>query len=450
MLEGSRAMPMKPSRPFLIALAILLIASVGLWLVLRQRATTVNRDIAEEIRWVIGRPHRRATATEIESRLLWEDVAKFYRARKAMPVWLDGTSVRADAIQLLGCLSAMDKEGIEPARYQADSLTAVTATIRASDYSKNPPLAMLARWDVHVTHAYFLAARDLRDGRVPREALDKSWWPRRNREDLVQLMEEAVKERHPKNALAAIAPQDPGYARLRDALVRYRAIEKAGGWDALANQDLKRGATGIAVALLQRRLAVTGDLAEGGESGRFDSRLEAAVKAVQSRFGLDTTGRVDAATRGTLNVPVSGRIRQMELNLERWRWMPDTLGQPRIDVNIPDFTLAVRDSDRAVMKMRVVVGKVDSPTPLFSAKVSYLEMNPVWRLPLRIVAREIMPLFNKDREYFAKQNMVVTYRQSADTTTIDPAFLDWSAASDSASPYMVLQRAGPANPLGRI
>jgi murein L,D-transpeptidase YcbB/YkuD len=130
--------------------------------------------------------------------------------------------------------------------------------------------------------------------------------------------------------------------------------------------------------------------------------------------------------------------------------MPDTLGQPRIDVNIPAFTLVMRDSDRAVMNMRVVVGKVDSPTPLFSAKVSYLEMNPVWRLPLRIVAREIMPLFNKDREYFAKQNMVVTYRQSADTTTIDPAYLDWSAASDSASPYMVLQRAGPTNPLGRI
>lgn len=444
---------MKPSRAFLVALAILVLAGFGLWLLLRHRASTVNREIAEEIHWVIGKPHKRHTATEIESRALWEEAAKFYRGRSTLPAWVDGASLRPEAVQLLGSLSAMDKEGIEPSRYQADSLAAEAKVIRANHFGAKPPVEMLARWDVRMTHAFLLAARDLRDGRVPSDGLDKSWLPSKHREELVKILDEAVKQHEPRKALAALAPGDLGYQRLRDALARYRAIEEAGGWPKLPRDgsDLKRGASGAEVVRLRRRLAESGDLGGAGAGGeKFDKPLEAAVKGFQNRHGLDPSGRVDAPTREAMNVPVADRIHQIELNLERWRWLPDTLGQPRIDVNIPDFTLAVRDSGRIVMGMHVVVGRTESPTPIFSNAISYMEVNPVWRLPLRIVAHEILPLFSKDRDYFAKQNMVVNYREGTDTTSLDPSRIDWSAATDSVSPYLVTERAGPDNPLGRV
>jgi L,D-transpeptidase YcbB len=444
---------MKPSRPFLLALAILVLAGFGLWLLLRHRASTLNREIAEEIHWVIGKPHKRHTATEIESRALWEEVAKFYRGRGTLPAWLDGASLRPEAVQLLGSLSAMDQEGLEPSRYQVDTLAATAKVIRANHFGDKPPLGLLALWDVRMTHAFFLAARDLRDGRVPSEGLDKSWQPSKHREDLTKILDEALKHHEARKGLAALAPPDSGYVRLREALARYRAMEKAGGWPNLpkGGGDLKRGASGAEVVRLRRRLAASGDLGGADASGeKFDKGLEAAVKAFQARHGLDLTGKLDAPTREAMNVPVEDRIRQIELNLERWRWLPDTLGQPRIDVNIPDFTLAVRDSGRIVMGMHVVVGRTESPTPIFSAVISYMEVNPVWRLPLRIVAHEILPLFSKDRQYFAKQNMVVTYREGADTTSLDPTRIDWAAVSDSLSPYLVTQRSGPDNPLGRV
>jgi murein L,D-transpeptidase YcbB/YkuD len=378
-------------------------------------------------------------------------VGKFYGARNERPAWLDGATLKPEAVQLLGSLTAMSKEGIDPARYQADSLAAAATIFRTKRYGAKPPVAELARWDVRMTHSFLLAARDSRDGRVPREGLDPSWKPKRRREDLVKILDRAVKHGEPRTALAELTPRGQGYLRLREALARYRDIAAAGGWPTVPHgEDLRRGASGALVTKLRRRLAISGDLEAGAKSDRFDRELESAVQAFQRRHGLDPSGKVDAPTREALNVPVAARVRQMELNLERWRWLPDTLGEPRVEVNLPDFTLGVRDSGRTVIAMRVVVGRVSSPTPIFSNAITYLEVNPVWRLPLRIVAREIVPLLAKDHEYLAKQNMVVTYREGADTTTLDPARLDWSVSTDSISPYLITQRAGPDNPLGRI
>src|SRR5438309_2093678 len=103
----------KPSPPFLLALAILAVAAVCLWLSMRRQRNSLNQLIAEEIRFVVGRPHRRGAATEVESRKLWNEVGKFYGARNERPAWLDGASLKPEAVQLLGSLSGMSKEGID-------------------------------------------------------------------------------------------------------------------------------------------------------------------------------------------------------------------------------------------------------------------------------------------------------------------------------------------------
>src|SRR5262249_43948293 len=188
-----------------------------------------------------------------------------------------------------------------------------------------------------------------------------------------------------------LEPRHLGYRRLRDALARYRLIAAGGGWPTLPpGPPLKVGDEGQRVALLVRRLIVTGDL-RGPHASVFDRGLERAVGDFQARHGIPRSGVAGEATREALNVPVASRIETMALNLERWRWLPDSLPQPYVMVNIPAYRLDFVRANRVQRTFRVVVGRKRSPTPVFSDQIAYLELNPTWTLPRSVLVKEIVP-----------------------------------------------------------
>ena len=440
---------MKPSRSFLAALLVLGILAVWLWLSFRARTNALDGRIAAEIRTVLHGPRPRARPTEAATGALWEEVRKFYKGRGDRPAWCDGAAVRPEAVQLLGILGDMDRGGIEPARYDHRDLDSAATRFRANALQSDPPLVDLARWDVRMTRAFLLASEDLLDGRIPRSSLDPDWLKEPGHHDPAGLLEDALRHHRVRETLAGLAPRRPEYLRLRDALAGYRAILGAGGWPLFRGGDMRQGARGEAVETLRRRLAATGDL-PSADGDLYDRDVERAVRRFQSRHGLDPTGRVDAPTRVALNVTVERRIRQIELNLERWRWLPDTLGEPDVEVNIPDFTLAVHDSGRITMAMRVVVGGLEKQTPVFSDEIAYLELNPSWRLSKRILVNEILPQLEMDPDYLNKQHMTVCYFGGKDTLMVDASAVDWSRAREEDFKYLVAQEPGPENPLGRI
>src|SRR5207245_2358991 len=144
--------------------------------------------------------------------------------------------------------------------------------------------------------------------------------------ELAPWLEEALRTRRVAQAFATLAPPHRGYAALKEALVRYEAIERSGAWPILPPRlALRRGTRSPHVATLRARLVAEGELpappADGG-LGVYDSALAEAVKRFQRRHGLAAGGALDAATVAALNVPIGERIRQIELNLERWRWLP--------------------------------------------------------------------------------------------------------------------------------
>ena len=182
----------------------------------------------------------------------------------------------------------------------------------------------------------------------------------------------------------------------------------------------------------------------------FDAALERGLQRFQERHGLDADGAVGTSTLTALNVPAEARVRQIELNMERWRWLPQTLGERYILVNIANFALDVVERGRSVLAMRVVVGKPARRTPFFSADMTYLVLNPHWHVPPTIAIQDKLPLIRRDPGYVARQNFKLFRHGEGGVTRVDPMSVDWSSVSARNFPYQLRQDPGPRNALGRV
>lgn len=251
--------------------------------------------------------------------------------------------------------------------------------------------------------------------------------------------------------LAGLRPRHEGYDRLVRALSRYREIEAAGGWPKLPEgPSIKPGAADPAVTTLRRRLEITGDFA-GGETEQpqfFDDALVEALSRFQRRHGLDDDGVVGPKTREALNVSVQRRVRSLELNLERWRWLPQDLGQRHLLVNVPAYELRVSENGRDVLTMRVIVGRAMRRTPVFSDLMRYLVFSPSWEVPPTILRQDKLPEIRKNPKYPAEQNMRVFQLGGGNWNEVDPSAVDWSRASGAT--IRLRQRPGPTNALGLV
>ena len=143
-------------------------------------------------------------------------------------------------------------------------------------------------------------------------------------------------------------------------------------------------------------------------------------------------------------------MRQIELNMERWRWLPQTLGERYILVNIANFALDVVERGRSVLAMRVVVGKPARRTPFFSAEMTYLVLNPHWYVPPTIAIQDKLPLIRRDPGYVSRQNFKLFRHGEGGVTRVDPRSVDWSSVSARNFPYQLRQDPGPRNALGRV
>ncbi len=191
--------------------------------------------------------------------------------------------------------------------------------------------------------------------------------------------------------IASLPPPWSGYDTLKKALATYRGIDKAGGWPVIAaGDDLVPGATGDRVTALRTRLSIEDSSIAAGSS-KYDDAMVAAVQSAQRRYGLEPTGSVNKATLAALNVPAHDRVRQIEANMERWRWLPAELPEHRVQVNIAAAVLTVFDADKPVMSMRAVTGRPGDETPMLSSMIHSIVFNPPWNVPSSIATKELWP-----------------------------------------------------------
>jgi L,D-transpeptidase YcbB len=249
-------------------------------------------------------------------------------------------------------------------------------------------------------------------------------------------------------ALSADPVFDEGtYQRIKETLLSYAAIQVRGGWPMLpADAKLMPGASGADVALLRRRLVISDDLAPEQEQGdTYDAAVVEAVKRFQLRHGLEANGSVGPQTLKALNVPVTARIKQLEASIERLLGMDFVFAERYVVVNIPAAFVEAVSHDKVERRYRVIVGKVDKPSPTLTAHITAVNLNPTWTVPLSITKNEIIRHMRRDPTYLSRMHMRVL---GARDEEVSPQSIDW--ASDRSPNFTIRQDSGNFNALGNV
>lgn len=364
-------------------------------------------------------------------------VDAFHAARAGTLVWVedgDEPSLTVRGALVDRALSRAGREGLNPNDY-------------ALSYANSG-----AELDRAVTTALLRYLTDLQTGRVAPRKADPDLFVFRRDVDGLTLLNTVADAERPDRVMADLAPGNPIYRRLRRLLLEYTALANSGGWPSVPEgETIKPGMTDPRVLAIRRRLAATEDLTASLDKGStYDPEMESAVRAFQRRHGLDADGAIGKKTIIAMNVPVEDRVRQITLNMERFRWIPDDLGDDHIFVNMAGFELDYVVQGVTRLAMRVVVGRQYRETPIFSDRIRYLEFNPTWTVPPKIAANDIMAKVKKDPNYLISGNYEVYAGWQDSSPRLDPSKIDWSAIPKGKFPYRLRQAPGEKNALGQV
>jgi murein L,D-transpeptidase YcbB/YkuD len=331
----------------------------------------------------------------------------FYDRRKYAPAWAGDKGLRPDADELIAALADAPADGLDSERYRLDDLRQRLAQVKAA-----PNPGDLAEIDLRLSDAFLRLAADLRNGAVNPELISSDCEIDIPEVDLAAALESALAAGHVRQTLAELAPTHAGYKALKTALAQYRALAARGGWPAVPEgPPLKPGDRGERVAALRARLEASGDLAPDASPAEardlFDAPLQAALVKFQDQHGLDADGKMGKGTLAALNVPAGQRVRQIEINLDRWRWLPHDLGERYIMVNIAGFALDVVEDGSPALSMKVVAGKPTTRTPMFSGRMTNVVLNPYWNVPPDIARKEVLPRIAREPGYAEKEGLEV-------------------------------------------
>jgi murein L,D-transpeptidase YcbB/YkuD len=376
-------------------------------------------------------------------------LADLYIARNMAPIWIgeNGPGERARAIA--HALRMADYDGLDPKDYKIGLIDRLMEESSAKD---------LAELDVHLSLGLMQFVADLGSGRTEPSRIDPELFVYPRDVDKRQVLEQAAAAKDVGVFIGGFRPRQVGYWRLKGALASFRAIARAGGWQRVeSGPTLTLGMAGPRVAQLRERLRRGRDLPlgediamDGGDPARFDEALARAVTRFQERHGLEVDGRVGPKTLAALNVPVEARIDQIVLNLERRRWMPDQDQARHIDVNLAEFHLRLMEGGRTTFETPVVIGDLYNKTPVFTADMTYLVINPFWNVPPSIATGEILPKTQADPRYLQRHGFEVFSDWSEEAEMLDPLRIDWKGLGENNFRYKLRQRPGPTNALGRL
>lgn len=379
----------------------------------------------------------------------WQVMRDAYVDRGNAPLWVDAARPHAEARALVDAVANAESEGLRIGEYDLAGLQG--ALDRAyGDAKAKDAAATLAELDLRLTNLFVSYGRDLLAGRLDPARVDRDWYIRTRRAAADSALRTALRSDDLAVALRELAPERPDYEALVSELARLRSVDSAGGWPAISG-PIEAGASGPEVTALRARLAASGDLDSSAmKSPDLDASLAEAVAKFRVRYGLPAEGGLDRAAVAALNVPASRRIQQVELNLERLRWLPREFGDRYVMVNVPDFMLYAYDGGKQVFDMRVVVGEeYDQETPVFADTLTYVEFRPYWNVPRSIMVEEIAPKV-RERKTFLQANRYEIIPASGKAEPVDPGSVDWDDVESKDFPYRVRQTPGPGNALGLV
>jgi len=325
-------------------------------------------------------------------------IRAFYAARDFAPVWVAESGLTPAANAALARLARADEDGLDLSAF---------ALPKGPLPDTSPE--RLADAEIVMSAAAVAYAMQASGARMVPAQISSLIAARPSVADPGQALAAVAAAADPGAALEDFNPKQKGYADLRDQLTRLRAgATVAPPPPVPTGPALKIGMVDARVALVRARLELAPP-ADAKDALVYDARLAAAVAAFQRQNGLAASGALTPATAEALSsAPAAPREATILANMEMWRWEPRAMGEERVEINIPDYSLKMMNGDDLVHRARVIVGKPDTPTPIFSNEIRYILVNPIWRVPDSIVKRELAPALAQDPTYLARLGYEVT------------------------------------------
>ncbi len=354
------------------------------------------------------------------------EIERLYAKNGWQPLWLESARPGKAAKMLIARLAAADSLGLEPTDYDAAWLGRTAAEFERAP--RIPPAQQLASFDVGMSVAAARFVSALACGRVDPKTLDAQYDIPRHCPAVDSTVAQLRDVKRQGAVLLAVQPQFQHYQRLKNGLARYRALAVDTTLVPLPviTANSRPGVSLPAAASLRRLLRATGDLPEAkvpapARDTVYAPDLVEAVKRFQGRQGFLPDGVLWSQTLDQLSRPFRDRVRQIELTLERWRWLPSTYDVPPVIVNIPEFRLyafnALPDRRESLLAMDVLVGAAGAnETPEFSAEMTYVVFRPFWEVPADLAMYELGPRAEWDRENMERLGYILARRDGASST----------------------------------
>ena len=396
----------------------------------------------------------------VHPRLRWSSfpdyqvpLEQLYQGRSYQPIWVQHGNASRQARDVIGVLSDADSQGLSAQDYDAKLLRDWVPRINASTSPQE-----VALFDVALSVSVVRYASHLFVGRINPRNVDYGLSIEPKKVDWPNFLYQLARSTHLREDFAALEPKLRLYEDLKAALVRYRELAgKAESAELTFPAKFSPGQDHPDVPKLRKLLATLGELQleeAAGDSDTYDQSLAEAVKRFQKRHGVAADGVIGKSTLAHLQVPISHRVKQIQLGLERLRWLPEQLGGPYIMVNIPSFELFGFSDGFAAGKpdimMNVIVGEaVDGRrTPVFASDMTYVVFRPHWNLPYKIAVKEMLPGAMRNPGYLPRHNIEIVSGFGPNSPVYAPTAQNLQLVSSGA--LKLRQRPGPKNALGLV
>ncbi len=333
-----------------------------------------------------------------------QQFADFYKHRNYEYAWFDTSGLAEQATNFINLLSTTISDLNDSSLYNKKLTELYNAFFTDStEHLERSPL----QTELMLTGQFFKYASKVYKGDDV-DAEELGWFIPRKKVDVTAMLDSVIVNKG-KNEDRYL-PLNKQYKLLQAALTQYYTIQKNNQWDSIAwpAKAYKKGDASEAVLQIKNRLQLLGDLPKGDTTNVFDSVTVAAVKSFQRRMGLTVNGAANISFMKELNYPVSERIKQILINLERDRWMAAENDSNYIMVNIPEYKLYVYDSGKLQFDMNTIVGKEGTSTVVFTGDLKYIVFSPYWNVPVSIIKKEIIPGMARNKNYLANHNMEIT------------------------------------------
>lgn len=372
-------------------------------------------------------------------------IRDFYRQRNFHYAWIgeDG-QLTEQAGNFINMMKADADYGLNDSTIISKPLRELYDTLLMEGEKLHPGDKAIPKVELALTAQFFEYGNKVWSGLTSDSAKSLEWFIPRKKINMQSLLDSLVT----RPASAFEEPVNRQYKLLRDQLKNFAALEKQ-PWDSLkADKKLyKQGESDQIVRLVKQRLHLLGDLAVADTTRLFTPALDTAIRNFQDRMGLKTDGTIQAPVLSALNVSPHQRIRQLLINMERIRWVPAEPPAEYLLVNIPAFKLYAYDSSKLAWSCNVVVGRPGTHTVIFSNEMKFVVFSPYWNVPPGILVNEILPAMRRSSGYLNRQNMEVV---TGNGKPVSASSLNWSKYSGGNFPYIIRQKPGGSNALGKV